>query len=363
MMNGMEPKAGEISINNIGVVIVTYGDRVHFLAKVLKGVFKQTEVHRIKCVVVCDNGAEKGTKILLKSLANHEPKLRVVTLSQNTGSANGYAVAIKEAINCGCEWIWCLDDDNLPEPDALGQLIQTKNLVEPNAALLSLREDRPSYVKRACGLSLSKAFGPRYSFLGFSVLDLPQKIKPRLFRSIAPTGLPLPKSEEPLKVPYAPYGGFFFKATQIAEIGFPDASFYVYGDDHEFTRRFVAKGYSIYLVPKSRIKDLEQPWHQNRMRSALWTSNLLLHEGEEKYLEKLFYTIRNRVFLEMYSFGWKRNPLYYCNMLSYLALLFIQAFILRLKGKQLPWRSFFLILKAVKDGRRGRLGQIKGSLS
>jgi len=72
--------------------------------------------------------------------------------------------------------------------------------------------------------------------------------------------------------------------------------------------------------------------------------------------------VKSGVFLEMNSFRWKGSLLYRCNMASYLTLLFIQAFILRLKGEQLPWKSFSLILKAVKDGRRGRLGRIKGSL-
>jgi hypothetical protein len=41
----------------------------------------------------------------------------------------------------------------------------------------------------------------------------------------------------------------------------PNEALYLYGDDHEFTARFVDKGYPIYLVPKSLIKDLERSWH------------------------------------------------------------------------------------------------------
>ena len=68
-------------------------------------------------------------------------------------------------------------------------------------------------------------------------------------------------------------------------------------------------GLDIYLVPESRIRDLDRSWHQNRVRSTPWTSHLLLHEGEEEYWEKLYYTVLNRVFLEMHSFGWKKSPL------------------------------------------------------
>jgi glycosyltransferase involved in cell wall biosynthesis len=199
----------DLHCKNIGVVIVTYDNRSRFLSNVLARVFEQTKVAHIKYVIVCDNGSTQETKNLLQNLANNNPKLRIVSLPENTGSANGYAVAIKEAIKYGCEWIWCLDDDNLPELDALEQLIRAKMLVEPNAALLSLRENDPSYIKRACGWPLHKAFGPPYSFLGFSVFELLQKIKSRLLPSSTQKRLHLGYREEPVEVPYAPYGGFF----------------------------------------------------------------------------------------------------------------------------------------------------------
>lgn len=70
------------------------------------------------------------------------------------------------------------------------------------------------------------------------------------------------------------------------------------------------------LSPKRQPKT-GQKWF--RLRGA----GPLLYGSEDGCLEKLYYAIRNRVFLEMNSFRWKGSLLYHCNMASYLTLFFI----------------------------------------
>jgi len=142
-------------------------------------------------------------------------------------------------------------------------------------------------------------------------------------------------------------------------VGLPNKSLYLYGDDHEFTARFVDKGYPIYLVPKSLIKDLERSWYQDRIYTSRWGSERLLSDGEERKMGRLYYSVRNRVFFEIYSLHWNKSLLYVINALVYLFLLFLQAFLMTLRGQRLPWRSFLLIVRGVRDGLRGRLGQVR----
>lgn len=345
----------------VAVAIVTYGSRTHFFSKVFKGVLSQTAANRIGLIVVCDNGADSQTKDLLVSLTNQEPRLHITTLPINMGSAAGYAAAIRVAADSGYEYIWCLDDDNLPAPDALQQLLLAMEIVEPGAALLSLREDRPQYVQRALGCSLKDAFGRSYSFLGFSVLDLPKKLRQRISPfSIDTNSFPV-YIEKPLQVPYAPYGGFFFRADQVSQVGLPRADFHLYGDDHEFTARFVRKGFPIYLVPQSKIRDLERSWSHDRISVTRWGSQLLLHDGEEEKINRLYYSVRNRIYSEVHTFGWAKHISYWLNSTVYLSILFIQALAMRLRRNQLPWTSFLIALKAVRDGLYGRLGQLEDS--
>jgi GT2 family glycosyltransferase len=343
----------------IAVAIVTYSDRAELLSQVLDGVFAQTEEARIGCVVVCDNGAGQSTKDFLSSVGAREPKLRVITLPENTGSAGGYAKAIKAAVDSGCEYIWCLDDDNQPAPDALEQLLLALESVKPGAALLSLREDRPQYILRANGGSVKDTFGRPHSFLGFSVLDIPKKISSRILKNFSNDTFEI-HSEKPIPVPYAPYGGFFFKAKHLSQVGLPNEALYLYGDDHEFTARFVVKGYPIYLVPRSLIKDLERSWHRDRIHASRWGSQQLLSDGEESKMERLYYSVRNRAFFETHCLHWNKSLSYVTNALGYLFLLFLQAFLMALRGQRLPWRSFLVIVRGVRNGLQGRLGRARG---
>jgi len=349
------------NVASVAVAMVTYGDRAKLLAQALEGLFTQTARDHIKHVVVCDNGAGKESKALLADTDLREPKLHIVTLPENAGSARGFGEAIRVAAACGCDYVWFLDDDNRPYLDALERLLDSLDLVEPRAALLSLRDSLPQYVRRAQGASVVEAFERRYSFLGFSVLDLPKKACQRLldYGDEVEQGMLV---RTPVWIPIAPYGGFLCRTEQLSQVGLPNADFYLYEDDHEFTSRFVRLGYPIYLVPDSRIEDLEHSWHLRRSNRSLWGSRRLLMNREEHMVVRQFFEVRNRTFFESHSRGWGRNPFYLLNALGFLLLLFVQALLLRSQGHRLPWLSFLTILSAAWHGWRGRLGQELGRL-
>lgn len=348
----------------VTVVIVTYGDRAHLLAEVIQGIEEQTVGDTIKNIIVYNNGANEKTVSLLREVYLNDKRLYVIEGRNNKGSAVGYAMAINEAVKRNAEYIWCLDDDNRPNPDALEQLLIAIESINEKGpmALLSLRNDREQYIKRAFGASIDEAFGRPYSALGFSVNDIPRKIFDRLSNKVTEADINYKIFMEPQLIPYGPYGGFFFKAEVISIVGLPREDFCLYGDDHEFTARFTANDIPIYLVPKSRVNDVERSWHIDRTRSSRWGSNRLLRHGEEEKIYRLFYTIRNRTFFETHCLNWRKKPQYYVNLVAYLILLFFQAIFLCLKGDYLPWRSYKVILMAVKEGFRGHLGKVNDFL-
>ncbi|TDA70347.1 MAG: glycosyltransferase [Clostridia bacterium] len=344
---------------SVAVAIVTYGNRSGLLVQVLQGVFSQTAGDQILRVVVCDNGASQETKSLLVGLADREHKMHIVTLNENMGSAIGYREAIRAAAAFGCKYVWCLDDDNLPAPDALEKLIRALDMVEPQATLLSLRDDREEYLLRARAVPVEKAFCRKYSFLGFSVLDLPRKIWGRAFKNGGNVAARQLVADVPLEVPYAPFGGLFFSTEILSKVGLPESDFYLYGDDHEFTARFVKLGYPIYLVAGSHIEDLEKSWHISHPTDSRWRAKRLLLDGEEGNLARLFYSVRNRVFLEVNIWGWRRSHIYIINAFIYLLLLYVQVLTLRFRGKHLSCVSATVVLRATAAGWRGRLGKVE----
>jgi GT2 family glycosyltransferase len=343
------------NIPQVCVAIVTYGNRANLLSQVLKAVFGQTEAERIKYIVVCSNGASKDTQDLLVELSTKDSRLHIVALEENRGSEEGYATAIGVALDAGCDYIWCLDDDTEPHPDALEELLKAVGLAGKKAVFLSCREDSPCHIQLLKEGSAKKMFRI-YNFLGFSILDIPRKIYFRLFKKF-PNDTGKLYSEKLIPIPYAPYGGFFFSSQCLSEVGLPDRDLYLYGDI-VFTSRFIEKGYSIYLVPKSRIKDLDYSWYLERTHIRRLYSRRLLVDGEEKNIKKLYYAVRNRVFFETQCLWWNKNFLYLINVITLLLLLLLQAFLMSLEGQRLGWRSFLVITRAVRDGFRSRLGEV-----
>jgi GT2 family glycosyltransferase len=99
----------------IAAVVVTWNRR-DLLEESLDAIAAQTlrPVH----TVVVDNASSDGTADLL----TRRPGLEVVTLSENTGGAGGFAAGIERALTFEPDLVWLLDDDTVPTPTAAQEL-------------------------------------------------------------------------------------------------------------------------------------------------------------------------------------------------------------------------------------------------
>lgn len=324
------------------VVTVTYGDRFHFLQDVIGAAFDAGA----GMVVVVDNGAASTSRAGIDHLQQvWGGRLEVVRLSENWGSAGGFRAGLETARRrAECEFVWLLDDDNAPRPDALLRLWHAYGALgaDPGNALLSLRQECKEYVLAATrGVRVKIA--PN-AFLGFHLKDVPRK----LWRRLAPADL----SGQPVRFPlvsvgYAPYGGFFFHQSWLERVGLPDDRLYLYGDDHEFSLRFVRAGGRIYLCAASEVVDLETSWHHKPVASRPWVS-----PGVDE--RRIYYTLRNRVQLEK-AFTTSRIA-YWTNACAYLGFLVVTG-LLRDRWPRHLVRRVRLLLRALHDGRRDHLGK------
>jgi GT2 family glycosyltransferase len=334
----------------VAVAIVTYGERSHLLARVLDALRTQSVAGRIGAVCVCDNGAGTATKAYLATATERWPALRVVTSGGNLGSAGGYKRAIQAARETGAEYIWCLDDDNVPAPDALERLFAATQSLGADAALSALREDRAPYRLLAASGRLEDTFGHRHNFLGFSLAGSPGTAWRRLTRRRRR----LPVSREPIAIPYTAYGGFFFPARHLAEVGLPLEAMQTGVDDREFTWRFVARGYPIYLVPDSRVRDVDDGWsHRRGLRGLL--GHRILFDSEADKLTRVYVPVRNGVWFRSHVLGWRGHPVYRVNGAFYLAVMLAQALVMRACGHRLAWRTFLMVVRGVRDGAAARV--------
>ncbi|MEQ7802513.1 glycosyltransferase [Pedobacter sp. ASV1-7] len=325
---------------NICVLIVTYSNRWRFLEQVLKRV---TTLKNVTDIIVVDNASAYSVTQNCNSL--QDERITVITNEENQGSAGGYKVGLEYFMTkTSASFVWLLDDDNMPAPDALDKLtIEWDNVPgdDQQKALFSLRPDRKQHVMISQGEDAMRFYMVANSFMGFNLFKTPlnqyYKLRDRLFQRS--------QIKKNAKLPYAPYGGMFFHKQIIDLIGYPEADFFVYADDSEYTYRITRKGGQIWLIPGSTITDIDKSYGITYKRH-FWRSIYL-----DLWSFRTYYQIRNSVYF--YDQVNVSNRLVY----GFNKWLFLsgQWFISKLTAKQDNYRKF---LKAIHDGLTGSLGKV-----
>jgi GT2 family glycosyltransferase len=332
----------ESYIKKTCVVTVTYADRYKLLVQMLECIISLGVQH----VIIVDNGSHLDSAGKLDTFAaKHPESASVCRLEQNIGSAGGYNVGLKKAIETDAEYIWLLDDDNLPSIDTLQILFKAYDnkieSYEKNAlAVLAFRKDHQ--VDIAIGVSFRWAYPRPGSFWGFHILDLPFKIWRR-----TSWGRPKVPSEGILgifSIPWAPYSGFLFHRDVISRIGLPDERFVLYGDDNEYTSRLTRSGGKIFLVTQACMKDMDVSWNIKDQYKNSFKGWLL---GGQDF--RAYYTARNHTYLDRILWGYNSYWLR-VNMGVYLFGLLIYAVLLNKMDR------FTMIYQAVRDALNNKLG-------
>lgn len=114
-------QAADSSSSSVTAVIVTF-NRLAKLPKTLETVFAQT--HNCEWVVVVNNASTDGTQEYLDGL--DDPRLVVLHLDENLGGAGGFEHGMAHGVNLGADFVWIMDDDCYPEPNALKILLEQR---------------------------------------------------------------------------------------------------------------------------------------------------------------------------------------------------------------------------------------------
>ena len=320
--------------NGVTLVTVTYGDRLKYLTELLDRALGEESVFQ---AIVVNNAAISDVTRVKAKWGN---RVVIVNLDKNTGSANGYAVGIRTALNLDAEYVWLMDDDNAPAKGAVDILRRelvclTKEVGIERAAVLGFRKSRMKGLP-----DLRRNFAPRSSFVGFHVAQIPNKFLKLLGRPTVDHRVDL----QMIDVPYSPYGGFLAHREAFEYLGVPKSDLVLYADDWEYTMRLTKSGGKIRLVPHAAIDDLEASWTHSQTQSNVFFQSLEFGSDFQAY-----YTFRNHVWLNR-NLQCASVFVYYLNKFVFLFLL--SAFALALRKKQ----RFGVIRRAIFDGEQGSLG-------
>lgn len=326
---------------SVFVVTVTYGNRFHLLKQVIDSAL----LEGVSKIIVVDNNSAPESRERLKAYEEElgNEKIKVLYLDENYGSAGGYKIGLEEAYkDPNCEFIWLLDDDNKPLEGSLRELLRFWDSLEiidkeQKVALLSYRFNllwshviKYRTIKGKQPVELLKN-----SFCGFHIADLPTKLF--LWFKFIHISENDNNTFKVLTLPVAPYGGLYISKKLLDVIGFPNRDFYLYGDDTEWTYRITKTGGNIYLVLNSKVEDLTLTYGKTPMAYNISKGDIY----------RVYYSIRNATYFQINNSLIKNKLIYTLNMLVYIAAIGVCS-----------RKNLKIIIKAIKDAYRGKLGKV-----
>lgn len=98
-------------------VLVTY-NRLDLLRQALAAVRAQSR--KPETIIVVDNGSTDGTAAWLAGEA--DAQVRVISQA-NLGGSGGFHTGLHAAYETGADWLWCMDDDTIPDHDCLAEML------------------------------------------------------------------------------------------------------------------------------------------------------------------------------------------------------------------------------------------------
>lgn len=248
---------------NVTAVVVTY-NRKSLLEQCLLGIGRQTRP--VDTVLVIDNASTDGTSRWLHEwLPATLPQGTVNQLTTNRGGAGGFAEGLRQAVDRGADWIWMMDDDAVPHPDALEQLMQ---IACDNANVygsLATSGDETSWIMTLLGTSRT---------ITTRVHDIPTQAEVQML----------------------PFLGFFIHRSLVERIGVPDAGFFIAADDVEYCLRARKAGSKILVAGQSRIEHPKSRPYKVRLPG--YTLTCLALPPWKRY-----YDTRNRLLIARRYYG------------------------------------------------------------
>jgi len=203
-------------------VIVTWNRR-DLLLEALAAVAAQSRPP--DAVIVIDNASTDGTPAAVRSTF---PDVRLDTLDSNYGGAGGFAYGMALALADDADVIWLMDDDTVPAPEAL-------------RALLAARDRFPSGPPALIASEVRWTDGRPHP------MNTP---RPKPFATGAERQAAAAAGCIPIRS--ASFVSILVEAADSRRRGLPQADFFLWNDDFEFTTRLL-RGRVGLLCPASVV--------------------------------------------------------------------------------------------------------------
>lgn len=202
-------------MEKVAAIVVTY-NRKELLQQCVDKLQNQTEPLDI---FIIDNASTDGTDELF---TNARKNIKYFNTGENLGGAGGFSYGIKNAVKYGYKYLWILDDDTMPTPTALEEL-----------------------------LIKDKELNGKYGFLSSKTLWKDDSVCTMNIQKRT-KWKPLKNFDEEQSIQYASFVSLFMRADTVIKVGLPYKEFFIWADDWEYTRR-ISKTEKSYYIPTSVV--------------------------------------------------------------------------------------------------------------
>jgi rhamnopyranosyl-N-acetylglucosaminyl-diphospho-decaprenol beta-1,3/1,4-galactofuranosyltransferase len=243
----------------VAAVIATF-NRLDDLKLCVDAVRAQTS--RPDRVIVVDNGSTDGTPDWLAT----QDDLETVAFDRNLGGAGGFAAGCERGLELGTAWIWLMDDDAIPEREALGHLLG------------AAEEAREGVGAALPAILYSVGAAPAGYALGR------QTGRPDFHPRTESTDPSWPAVRD---VDWGPFLGILLNAAACREIGPIRTDFFFQHDDRDYCLRMRLAGWRVLSVPAAKMRHPAP----RRWKLAIGDRELVIIPGVAPWKE--YYSTRN----------------------------------------------------------------------
>jgi GT2 family glycosyltransferase len=174
---------------------------------------------------VIDNNSGDGTA---EMVATQFPEVALRVLPENLGCATGFYEGISDAVKASPDWLWLLDDDTIPAPDALEELLTAWERFPVN--------ERPS-------LLASRVYWTDGSLCKMNMPFVASAPVERVFLAAA---------HQSVAIRATSFVSMLVHRKLVERNGLPVKEYFIWGDDIEFSARMIRDDFGV-SVPSSTV--------------------------------------------------------------------------------------------------------------
>lgn len=204
-------------------IVVTYNG-MKWIDRCLKSIL-QNEGRNI---VVVDNASTDETTAFIKGAF---PEVKLFELAQNAGFGAANNLGIRHALECGCDYVFLLNQDAYLEPGALSELLQSA-IQQPDAGIVS-----PLHLNGA-----KNGFDGNFAY-SLTVRTDNTYLNDLYFNRLQPL----------YEASFVNAAAWLLSKQCIDKVGLFDSLFFHYGEDENYCQRVQFHGFKVYINPNAVV--------------------------------------------------------------------------------------------------------------